>query len=51
MGKEILVLLKNNYKYKGELIEEDDTTIVLNDRYDGKIRIKKSEIIVRSEGE
>lgn len=46
----ILVILKNGFRYQGELISENETHIVIDDIKIGEITILKDSIAVRSNG-
>lgn len=43
----IKVMLKNGYFFKGEILEETDSKLILRDIKDHIVEILKSEIIVR----
>ena len=44
-----ILLLKNGYKFRGEIIEETPTHLIINDIKDGRTSISKDMIAVRSE--
>ena len=41
---EVQVFKKNNFHFQGKLLEENDQFIVIDDRYDGKMKISQAEI-------
>jgi len=46
IGKKVKILLKNKYNYNGEVIEEDDTTITVIDKFNKRVEISKDMIAI-----
>lgn len=47
-SKETIIILKNNFRYKGKFVSEDKDNLILDDYKYGEISIRKDQIIVRS---
>lgn len=48
-GKKVIVLLKNNYRYKGTVIKVISDSIILNDKYGQDVLISFDTISTLSE--
>ena len=48
-GKQVRLLLKNNFHYNGKVIEENETHIIILDKFKQKISISKDSIAVSEE--
>jgi small nuclear ribonucleoprotein (snRNP)-like protein len=44
IGERVQIILKNNFSYTGTIIDEDDFFIIINDIYNSKVSLSKSEI-------
>ena len=44
--KKVRILLNNGYKYRGEIIFEDEFNILLIDKFNQKVKLKKDFISI-----
>ena len=45
---EVTLMLKNGYRFRGKILEETETHLIINDVKDGKTSISKDMIAVRT---
>jgi len=49
MEMQVTLMLKNGYRFRGTILEETETHLIINDVKDGRTAISKDMIAVRTE--